>query len=129
MANIGIDIDGTISALPAFFSFMSKALMTAGHKIYIITYRASIYRDITIQDLKNFNIEYTEVYLCDKLLPAHIWKAQLAEELQLDMMFEDALENLAAMSPRVARVWVGEKLQSCTIQGDSLIIGNPNGQV
>ncbi len=115
MANIGVDIDGTATALPIFFSFLTKALVAAGHRVIIITYRMEQFRDITIADLESLGIAYTELHLCGEYLPAHIWKAKLAEELQLDMMFEDASDNLAAMPPRVARVWVGQQLQDMTI--------------
>lgn len=115
MANIGLDLDGTISDLPAFFSFLCRTLTEGGHKVYIITYRCEIFRDQTIIDLKNLGISYSGLYLCGEAMSAHEWKAKIAVELDLDMMFEDALENLAAMPPKVARVWVGKKLQDLCI--------------
>ena len=36
---IGIDLDETISAMPEWFSLLTKAVVTSGHEIHVITYR------------------------------------------------------------------------------------------
>lgn len=35
--NVGVDINGTISAMPAFFRVMCRSLTRAGHHVYVIT--------------------------------------------------------------------------------------------
>ena len=111
MAIIGVDIDGTVTAMPAFFSLLCNSLMASGHEVHIITYRFSHFEEQTKELLKELNVPYTKMHFGGEQPSPPAWKGELAKELKLDMMFEDSLENLAAMPPQVARVWVGQQLQ------------------
>lgn len=112
MTKIGIDMDGTITAMSPFFSLLTKSLIANGHEVHIITYRFSHLREMTIQQLKILDIAYTEIHLSpDQPGPGAAWKARVATEIGISMLFEDCLENLAVMPPHIIRVWVGQQLQ------------------
>ena len=112
MAKIGVDMDGTITALPAFFSFLCDSLLRAGHEVHVISYRFWFLEAATRAELAQLNVPYTSLHLNDTGLPAPQWKLCKAVELRLDMMFEDSMDNLAVMPPSVVRVHVGQALQS-----------------
>ena len=101
---VGLDLDGTITAIPELFAVLAKALLAQGHEVYIITCR--LFREDAEYDLERLGIPYTELFVPpeeDAPLVAD-WKRGLAEELQLDAMFEDSLDVLAAMPSRVSRI-------------------------
>lgn len=103
---IGLDLDETISALPAFFSVISQALVAAGHEVHVITYREPGTEDGVRAELAGHGIAFTDVHLPARGdLPAP-WKASVAGRLGLELMFEDSPENLAAMPPGVGRMWL-----------------------
>ncbi len=108
--NVGIDIDGTISEAPELFTLLSRVLRAAGHKVHIITYRdpapASV--EETKRELADWKIAYNALHLPEDKLGIGMgeWKGQIAEQLGLDIMFDDALEVLEAMPKRVLRFWV-----------------------
>ena len=56
---IGLDIDDTITRHPEFFSFLSGALIQAGHQVIIITFRED--RPATEAYLSQCNIAYSEL--------------------------------------------------------------------
>ena len=103
----GIDIDGTISFLPEFFALLTKALIDNGHEVHIITYRSKSNRFDTMKDLENWSISYTELHMAGYSdSPMHLWKASLAEKLNIDVMFDDSIEIIAAMPKKVKRLWI-----------------------
>ncbi len=98
---IGFDIDDTITRNVSFFSFLSKALIDAGHKVIIITHRDQ--RKITERDMKKWNIHYHELILSDinSMLNYGVneWKAEICREKKIDVFFEDdpdVLKNIAS---------------------------------
>ena len=104
---IGLDLDDTITAMPEFFSVLSKALTKAGHKIYVITYRNKTDRMDTVQELREFGIEYEKLFCSDwnneDMGP---YKARIAREVGLDLMIDDSPEVLAELPDTVKRIWV-----------------------
>jgi hypothetical protein len=110
--NIGLDIDGTISENPQFFALLSAVLKTAGHKVYIISYRDPSPKSVaeTKQELKSWKISYDALHLPNDDFGMGMgmgeWKRDVAERLNLDIMIDDALEVLAAMPKKVLRMWV-----------------------
>jgi uncharacterized HAD superfamily protein len=116
LMKIGIDLDGTITDIPWFYSVLTKALISSGHTVHIITYRNLNYEGCeegTIQQLKEMDIQYTELRLCPCLdISAPDWKLEVVEEIGIDILIEDALDNLVVMPPQVKRVWVGSALQN-----------------
>ena len=90
--NIGLDIDGTITAAPSFFSVISHALKKAGHKIYIITHR--FVDEKTLQELKDYNIFFHDIFSPDSIEVSTVekfdaWKGQKCRELNINIWFED----------------------------------------
>lgn len=104
--NIGIDIDGTITAAPEFFSVLTRAFRRAGHKVYIITYRQPMAVQATRGDLAAWGIEYDDMYLCGNAEEMGQWKAKIAAMLDLDVMFDDMPQSLSALSEKVKRFWL-----------------------
>jgi uncharacterized HAD superfamily protein len=60
--NLGLDLDGTITDAPEFFSAWTKSWPG---RVIIITYRND--REKTILDLERLNIRYDELVLVDRM--------------------------------------------------------------
>ena len=103
---IGIDLDDTITDVPELFSLITRALITDGHEVHIITYREPGTEKEVQKDLEELGIGFTRIHLPDDFYSAPEWKAGLAEELKLDAMFEDSPEVLARMPKSVKRFWL-----------------------
>jgi hypothetical protein len=58
---IAFDIDDTITRCPQFFAVVSKALMAAGHKVYIVSHRED--RGFTEEDLAEYCVCFNELIL------------------------------------------------------------------
>lgn len=100
---VALDIDDTISRHPAFFAFLSNALVGAGHKVLIITFR--IDRPSAEADLRSWGIAYDEL-LTPSADPdsddgTDEWKGRLCEELGVDVLFDDSPEVLRFVGPGV----------------------------
>lgn len=110
--NVGIDIDGTITASPEFFSVLTKALKAAGHKVYILTFRdRNRYRVLTEVYLMQNDIDYDEIFMGEHEVNPELKKGW-AEELDIDIIFEDNKDVLNAMPEGVQRIYIvpgGEK--------------------
>jgi len=103
--NIGIDIDGTISAAPEFFAVLTKAFRQAGHKVYIVTYRAPMSVQSTRRELTDWGIEYDDMHLCGNGEDMGQWKAKIATMLDLDVMFDDMPQSLCRLPAEITRFW------------------------
>lgn len=108
--NFRIDIDDTITRCPAFFAFTSKALRSAGHKVYILSYRED--RGFAEEDLAEYGIEYDELVLpADEDIrgvpwqewkgAAARWKAETCRQHGIDIFFEDMPEVVNALDSTV----------------------------
>lgn len=96
---IALDIDDTISRHPGFFAFISRALIQAGHRVLIITFRDESSRNGTESDLRGWGIHYDELICwsmqtCD-LAEVDAWKGRLCREHGVDLFFEDDPNVLA----------------------------------
>ncbi len=93
---VALDIDDTITRHPAFFAFLSKALLDAGHEVVILTFRED--RASTAADLAGWGIVYT--HLITSTLDAHFkhgvnaWKGAMCKQHRIDLFFEDSMEVL-----------------------------------
>lgn len=58
---IGLDLDGTITRCPQFFAVISKALVAAGHKVYIVTWRED--KEFTLEDLAEHGITFNQLIM------------------------------------------------------------------
>lgn len=119
---IGIDIDGTVTEMPWFFSLLAKSSLNEGHQVYIISYRHTSNMFVTQKNLQEWDIPYTKIFLSDQNEPAHRYKEKIAKSLKLDMMFEDDPLNLAVMPQCCKRVLVGKHLSMLPIPS---VIVNP----
>ena len=105
--NIGIDIDATITEMPAFFAILSKAFRAAGHKVYIVSYRGIDGRDETLQELADYGIERDGLYLSDNWGESiAAYKGRMARELDTDVFFDDMPEAFLDMPEKTQRFWL-----------------------
>ena len=88
---IGLDIDDTITRHPEFFSFLSQALVEAGHRVIIITFRES--REETAAELAAWGIAYNDLVTVDfdacVKHGAEEWKGVVCREHGVEILFED----------------------------------------
>jgi hypothetical protein len=104
---IGLDLDGTILAIPAFFSILSHAMEKEGSEVHIITYRDN--RRGAEEALRESGIAYTALHLPQGLgVEPEVWKREVALQLDLDIMVDDSPVVLAAMPEKVKRLWICE---------------------
>lgn len=63
--SIAIDIDGTITAQPALFSILSKAVRGSGGKVLIVTSRSNTkeVREHTLKELKSCAVEFDSLII------------------------------------------------------------------
>jgi len=99
---VAFDIDDTISRHPQFFSFLTRALIAAGHEVLIITFRQE--RLDTESDLLDWGIAWTR--LITSTLEACMaegvdeWKASECRKAGVDVFFEDDLDVLKHIDPK-----------------------------
>lgn len=106
--NIGIDLDDTITDMPEFFTVICAAFLSAGHEVHIITYRDD--NKEAKSDLDEHDIKYTALHLPpENVKNAETWKAQVAKELNLDLMIDDSPEVLAALPKTCKRMWLCDR--------------------
>jgi hypothetical protein len=103
---VGLDLDETISAIPELFALLSRALIEAGHEVHVITYREPGTEVEVREELDGYGVMTTGVHLPVKREWPEDFKERMARELELDTMFEDSPENLAAMPEGVRRFWL-----------------------
>ena len=103
---VGFDIDNTITRCPQLFAVISKALMASGHQVYIVSYRED--RGFAEEDLAEYGVSFDELVIPaeDELrrMPpsqwrtnAARWKAEVCRRLEIDVLFEDMPEVIAAL--------------------------------
>ena len=101
---IGLDIDDTITRHPAFFAFLSQALIDAGHKVVIITFRGE--RESTEADLREWGIAYSELFLgtyeAVREVGVDEWKSTVCQRHGVEVFFEDDADVLRHVDPGVA---------------------------
>lgn len=96
---IAFDIDDTITRHPAFFALISQALVQAGHRVLIITFRDESSRSDTEADLAGWDIAYDDLICwsmvhCD-LADVDRWKGMVCREHGVELFFEDNAAVLA----------------------------------
>lgn len=103
---IGIDVDHTITELPTLFQILSKALLQEKHQVHIITYRDEQDRKQTEEELTDYGIAYTALHMPPPDAHQAKWKAEMAGKLELDVLFDDSPEVLAALPQTCKRIWI-----------------------
>lgn len=94
---IAFDIDDTITRHTAFFALVSQALVAAGHRVVIITFRED--RASTETALHEWGIAY-DTLCCwwaanGDMAEANAWKAAQCRRYEVDVFFEDDPDVLA----------------------------------
>jgi len=101
---VGIDIDGTITKLPEFYSILTKGLLLSGHEVHIISYRKLDLYPYTRQQLKTWGIQYTYLRLSDQTTPAPEWKAKIVKENELNLFIDNDTDVLASLGEKVVKL-------------------------
>lgn len=93
---VGLDIDDTITRHPEFFSFLSGALVRAGHTVVIITFREN--RKAVEEYLDQCSIAYSR--LVTATLESSFeygvdqWKSAMCRKYGVDILFDDDPKSL-----------------------------------
>jgi len=77
---IALDIDGTITRYPEFFSKLSHIW---DDDVYVISFRYSM--DSCVEDCKKYNIKYKEIFLAKN----EDSKAEICDRLGIEVLFDD----------------------------------------
>ena len=121
--NVALDIDGTITKAPLFFSLLSRSVRSAGGKVFIVTSRANIggVAAQTRQELITDRIEFDELYIIpdreDEQLPClhqgldwhqkYLWqKVKLCLDQNVEVMFEDDPQVIALFAEFAPRIQI-----------------------
>lgn len=104
--NIALDIDGTITKTPEFFSLLARSVRNSGGKIIVVTSRMNTpeARDATDGELKEYGVEHDELFILpnagqlqiecphDELddYSQYLWqKISICIDHEIDIVFED----------------------------------------
>lgn len=105
---IGIDIDGTITRCPAFFALISHALIAAGHRVVIVTFRED--RESAAADLGGWGVAYSELvtwsFAGNAGLDMFAWKGAVCAERGIEILFDDDPQVLSALPANVVSMMV-----------------------
>jgi hypothetical protein len=87
---IGLDIDDTIKLHPEVFSLLSHALVDAGHKVIVITFRED--RQTTETTLEQWDIVYNKLITPTPdgcfTYGVNEWKAEMCHQHDVDIFFD-----------------------------------------
>ena len=103
---VQIDIDGTITAAPECFAWLTQALRRDGHTVLIVSSRAASPDNLAFsaEELRAFGIVWDKLFLSPAvddldphrlppfLEPAHrlvVYKLLVAEDHRVDILFDD----------------------------------------
>ncbi len=123
---IGIDIDDTITRHPRFFAFLSQALVAAGHRVAIITFREDPVA--TSATLEAWGVRWTELVTSD--LGSQLehgvdeWKGAMCREHGVEVLFEDDPEVLRHVDPAITR-WHGARRRRGTVGAERRLTRRP----
>jgi hypothetical protein len=99
---IAVDLDGTISEYPEFFSFFTRAMADAGCRIYVITDRILGTEAQVADELKSYNITYHVLKITSD-------KATFILDEGISVLFDDMDRYFRALPPDVAVFKVRQK--------------------
>jgi len=104
--NVGIDIDATITETPEIFALLSHALREAGHRVYVVSYRDPADLEKSRAEVAGYGISCDDVFHSEDGEDIPGFKARMAQELELDIFFDDMPEAFTEMPPKVKRFWL-----------------------
>ncbi|MHC4213703.1 MAG: hypothetical protein ACYSWP_10065 [Planctomycetota bacterium] len=99
---IAVDLDGTISEYPDFFSFFTMAMAQAGCRIYVITDRIHGTEGQVAEELKSYNITYHVLKITSD-------KASFILDEGITVLFDDMDRYFRALGPEVAVFKIRQK--------------------
>ncbi len=99
---IAVDLDGTISEYPEFFSFFTMVMAEAGCKIYVITDRIPGTQNQVAEELKSYNITY-------HVLKVTSDKASFILDEGISVLFDDMDRYFRTLRPEVAVFKIRQK--------------------
>lgn len=108
--DVGVDIDGTITAMPDVFRTLCRSLVARGNRVYIVTAQRTDHDDdpehTTPQGRQNqlasmgfkLGVHYDSIVMCPGNSRAAVAKAKkrACEDLHLNVMFDNDPLNVAA---------------------------------
>lgn len=124
---IGIDIDGTITEDPEFFSALARKLRLNGIAVHVVTARGAECRVETEEELFELDIEYDFLYFLPPMDVAiatcphedldwflrHFWlKVDYAQKNRLSHFIDDnerIIELFARYAPKIAAILVSDR--------------------
>lgn len=92
---IGVDLDGTISEYPGFFSLFTKAMAEAGCRIYVITDRMLGTEADVVSELRKHDITYHVIKITSD-------KAKYMSDEGVSVLFDDKEEYFLELPEEVA---------------------------
>ncbi|MCA9298027.1 MAG: HAD family hydrolase [Phycisphaerales bacterium] len=105
---IAFDIDDTITRHPGFFSFLTGALIDAGHRVIIITFRDD--RESAMESLEEMGVRYTELVTSSREEHEEFglfeWKGEVCRRHGVEVFFEDDAAVLQYVDPSIVSLMV-----------------------
>jgi hypothetical protein len=96
--NIAFDYDDTLDLAYPLFSAITNSLIAAGHKVYIVTHIIEEYRTYRENQLKQYNIAYTELVITgDKMYEC--------QKRGIEYIFDDCSTYFKDISPAHLQVF------------------------
>ena len=121
--NIALDIDGTITKIPALFRALSRSVRLEGGRVYIVTSRsrtAEVEAE-TRKELRSYGVEFDELCIIadqkDDYLPCphddldwyqkYLWqKVRVCLDREVDVIFEDDVKVIDLFETHAPRIQV-----------------------
>jgi hypothetical protein len=109
---LGLDIDGTICANPAFYAFLAMAWVAQGGEVHIVSARAESDRSFTVGQLLEWGFgptphflhlyphpyDYRDLEEMERHYQSHAaWKAAVCRERGIAVLIDDDPRNLLAV--------------------------------
>jgi hypothetical protein len=102
VTRIAIDLDGVVTANPSALSWLTYHALKNENaiEVYILTWRDGSNlkrREETVDDLKRFGIQYTELLMAPRKFPnlrtAAFWKISQIKEREINIWLDDDLKS------------------------------------
>ncbi|WP_146663540.1 hypothetical protein [Anaerohalosphaera lusitana] len=92
---IGVDLDGTVSEYPEFFSFMTRALVSACARVHVITDRPIGTEWQVAKELEGYGVVWDEIVITGD-------KAGFIAREGVEVLFDDVDQYFEAVPQSVA---------------------------
>jgi ribonucleotide monophosphatase NagD (HAD superfamily) len=99
---IAVDLDGTISEYPQFFTLLTKAMSQAGCKIYVVTDRPPETEEQVSEQLQSYGITYDIIKITSQ-------KSRYILKEGITVLFDDVDEYFLDLPAEVAVFKIRQK--------------------